>query len=568
VVAQPVGALPGIDVSHHQDVIDWAQVAASGQRFAIAKATEGTNFVDPMYATNKAGAAAAGMVFGAYHFAQPDLGPDDAIIEADHFVDVAQLEPGNLIPVLDLERTNGLTEAEITQWILTWLGRVTERLGVRPMVYTSPAGWENRTGDTTAVADAGYTVLWIAHWGVAEPRLPANDWSGHGWTFWQYGNCGSVPGIEGCVDVDWYHTSSFEPVTIPSPDVTPPVATIMPPADVADPLEVSFSEVVHQVTPDNVYVWSPRSGTYPTISLACRSGRGVDVDCTTGNVRTVTVQPLEPLIPGETYEAVVNPAVVPVAVVDRSGNLAPTTTLPVPTPTELEQDDAAVSYAWRTVSSRQAFGGSFAFERSAGASSSFDFAGRSVTWYTATGPSQGRAAVWIDGDRLGTLDQYAPSSSFRVARTFGGLERGPHTITIRVLGRAAAAASDAQVVVDAFEAGGDRVANPELAVTWGSGAGGVRASDVTRASVQLTFRGTGIVWTTVRGPDQGRAQILVDGVLVRQVDNYAPRPTPGVARTIAGLADGVHTLRIVVLGEARPAAEAALVSVDRFTVVV
>lgn len=34
---------------------------------------------------------------------------------------------------------------------------------------------ENRTGDTTAVADAGYKVLWVAHWFVAEPRLPAND---------------------------------------------------------------------------------------------------------------------------------------------------------------------------------------------------------------------------------------------------------------------------------------------------------------------------------------------------------------------------------------------------------
>ena len=38
VVAQPAGALPGIDVSHHQGLIDWSQVAGSGQRFAFAKA--------------------------------------------------------------------------------------------------------------------------------------------------------------------------------------------------------------------------------------------------------------------------------------------------------------------------------------------------------------------------------------------------------------------------------------------------------------------------------------------------------------------------------------------------
>jgi hypothetical protein len=507
------------------------------------------------------------MAFGAYHFAQPDDGPNDAIREADHFVDVAQLETGNLLPVLDIERTNGLTQAEITTWILTWLGRVTERLGVRPMVYTSPAGWENRTGDTTAVADAGYTVLWVAHWGVAEPRLPANDWSGHGWTFWQYTSSGSVPGIEGRVDLDWYGSSDLGPVTIPSPDVTPPVATLTLPTDVDQPLEVSFSEVVRRVTPDNVYLWSPRSGAYPPITLACRSGRGVSVDCASGNVRTATVQPDAPLVPGELYEAVVNPAVVPLAVVDRSGNPVPTTLQPVGAFTELGAESAALSYAWRSVSSRNAFGGAFGFERAAGASASFEFGGRSVTWYTATGPAQGRAAVRIDGEHVGTFDQYAPSARFKVARTITGLARGPHTITIRVLGRSAAAASDTQVVVDAFEAGGDRVSNPVLAATWGTGPGGVRASDVTRASVELTFRGTGVVWTTVEGPDQGGAQLFVDGVLARQVDNYAPRRTAGVARTIDGLTDGVHTLRIVVLGEARPAAEAALVSIDRFSVV-
>ena len=100
-------ALPGIDVSHHQGLIDWSQVAGSGQRFAFAKATEGSTFVDPNYAFNKSEAEMSGVLFGAYHFARPDAATNDAIVEADHFVDVAQLEPGNLIPVLDIERTGG-----------------------------------------------------------------------------------------------------------------------------------------------------------------------------------------------------------------------------------------------------------------------------------------------------------------------------------------------------------------------------------------------------------------------------------------------------------------------------
>lgn len=565
--AQPFGALPGIDVSHHQDLIDWAQVAASGQRFAIAKATEGRSFVDDMYAINKIGAEANGIVFGAYHFAQPDDFPGDAILEADHFVDTAQLGPGNLIPVLDIERTGGLSQAEVTAWILEWLGRVTERLGgVRPMVYTSPSGWENRTGDTTAVAAAGYTVLWVAHWDTDEPRLPADEWGGNGWTFWQYDNCGSIPGIDGCVDVDWYETSSFDPVTIPSPDVAPPIATISPPVEVDEAVTITFNEVVRNVTTDNVYVWSPASATYPEFGLSCRNRQGAEVDCATGNVRTVFIQPVEPLVPGESYEVVVNPPLVLSPVVDRSGNPALAAVQAFAPPTEVEDTSAAVSYGWREVTNRRAHGRAYAVEHREGATASFEFRGRSVTWFTATGPAQGAAAVRIDGEPAGTFDQFASSTSYRVARRFTGLARGPHTITIRVLGRGSPGATDTQVVVDAFEAGGDLVANPELEARWATN-GAVASSDLAGASAEFVFRGTGARWTTVRNRNQGKAEIWVDDVLVKTVDNYAANPVSGVERSVSGLADGLHVLRIVVLGEGRPAATGTLVSVDRLAVV-
>lgn len=571
VATQPPGSLPGIDVSHWQETIDWAQVAASGQRFAFAKATEGRTYVDPMYASYKAGATANGVAFGAYHFARPDDTADDAILEADHFVDTAQLATGDLIPVLDIERTGGLSQAEVTAWILAWLGRVTERLGVRPMVYTSPNGWAERTGDTTAVAEAGYTVLWVAHWGVESPTLPAEDWGGYGWTFWQYTDCGTVPGIEGCVDLDWYESSDLGPVTIPSPDVTPPTVSLAPPADPDGPVVASFSEVVHDVTTDNVVLYRDAASAYEAVTLTCRSGKDVLVDCVDGSVRTVVMQPLAPLIPGETYHAVVNiPGALPV--VDRSGNPAPTTALDFATPTELEQDGPAVSYAWRPVAAADARGGSYVTERRAGATATFAFSGRSVTWVTLRGPAQGRAAVSIDGKKIGTFDQYASRAGFGVERSFTGLERGRHAITIRVLGRGSADATDTLVAVDGFEVGKDRVGTPDLEQTWATertssaSGGSLVASDAKRASLTLTFRGTGIEWVTVRGPDQGRAAIYADGTLVRTVDGYASEPTFGVVRRVSGLVDGVHELRVVVLGEARPRATGALVSVDRFVV--
>ena len=63
-----IHSLRGIDVSHHQGVVDWGRVAKSDVAFAILKANEVGYYVDETFARNLAGAQAAGLVVGAYHF--------------------------------------------------------------------------------------------------------------------------------------------------------------------------------------------------------------------------------------------------------------------------------------------------------------------------------------------------------------------------------------------------------------------------------------------------------------------------------------------------------------------
>lgn len=205
--------LEGIDVSHWQNTINWTKVAAAGKKFAIIKATESTDYVDPLYATNHAGAKAAGLWTGAYHFARPSTNANDAVLEADHFAAVMNVGAGDLIPALDLEASGGLSVAALQAWVMTFVGEVTAKVGVRPMIYTSPAFWKKYMGDTQALADAGYKTLWIAHWGVTSPTVPANNWGGRGWTFWQYTSDGRVPGISGRVDMNRYRFQSFARVT-------------------------------------------------------------------------------------------------------------------------------------------------------------------------------------------------------------------------------------------------------------------------------------------------------------------------------------------------------------------
>jgi hypothetical protein len=94
------------------------------------------------------------------------------------------------------------------------------------MIYTSPSFWANSMGDTSMFADQGFSVLWVAHWFTSSPTIPGNNWGGHGWTFWQYSNCGTVAGISGCVDLDRYNGSDLTGMSfnyLPLPPVAPPV---------------------------------------------------------------------------------------------------------------------------------------------------------------------------------------------------------------------------------------------------------------------------------------------------------------------------------------------------------
>ena len=113
-------------------------------------------------------------------------------------------------PVLDLEVSNGLGSAALIAWAQTWLEQVTQATGVRPIIYTNAGFWSGSMANTDWFARNGYAVLWIAHWTTAaQPNVPAGDWGGNGWTFWQDSSTGSVPGVTGAVDLDRFNGSTI-----------------------------------------------------------------------------------------------------------------------------------------------------------------------------------------------------------------------------------------------------------------------------------------------------------------------------------------------------------------------
>jgi GH25 family lysozyme M1 (1,4-beta-N-acetylmuramidase) len=184
--------IPGIDVSEFQNSINWTKVSNAGIRFVVIRATKGRGYEDPSFDTNFAGARANGIVAGAYHRAkaQPDgtghANLADARKEADFFLTVADPAAGHLIPALDIEETGGLRPAELVAWVKAWLGRVTNTLGVRPMIYTSPNFWNVAMGSSPWFAEHGYK-LWIADWrDRTDHEVAVGNWKGQGWLFWQW----------------------------------------------------------------------------------------------------------------------------------------------------------------------------------------------------------------------------------------------------------------------------------------------------------------------------------------------------------------------------------------------
>ncbi len=188
--------LPGIDVSHYQGTIDWGQVQSVGTQFAFIKALEGITSTDPEFQTNWKGAKAAGLTCGAYHFYLPG---DDPEQQAEAFLSIYQPSPGDLPPVLDIETTNQQSTSVVVQGIQAWLSAVEAKVGVLPILYTDPSFWKS-----LGTGQFGGYPLWIADYGVSTPTLPAG-WTG--WTFWQYSESGSVEGVSGTVDLDYFQGS-------------------------------------------------------------------------------------------------------------------------------------------------------------------------------------------------------------------------------------------------------------------------------------------------------------------------------------------------------------------------
>jgi lysozyme len=196
--------IPGIDVSHWQKDIDWAQVKKAGVRFAFYKATEfplGKTqvWIDPNLQANAAGTASNRIHASPYHFFRTHV-PGE--YQAIAFIEAIRHLPFGLAPALDLEQA-GFRGRPLCNEVLAFLQRVEDAFQIKPIIYTSGAFWrEYMIHDKFEnVLPFSPYKLWLAQWGFTMPKpvfpFPAAS-------FWQYSETGRIPGVKPYVDLDYF----------------------------------------------------------------------------------------------------------------------------------------------------------------------------------------------------------------------------------------------------------------------------------------------------------------------------------------------------------------------------
>lgn len=183
-----------IDISNGVVVSDWKAVKQSVDGIYI-KATEGTTYTNPQFASLAKGAIGAGIPVGFYHYFWPRSDPSYGKKQADFFYNAIKPYGYKFYPVIDIEEKNGQDPKTVAENVKAFLKEFKKKSGRNAMCYCSPSFANQYLADK----DLAAYPLWIANYNVNTPKK-TTVWK----TFdvWQYGVAISVPGMSGQIDGD------------------------------------------------------------------------------------------------------------------------------------------------------------------------------------------------------------------------------------------------------------------------------------------------------------------------------------------------------------------------------
>jgi lysozyme len=183
----------GIDISHYQGKIHWdkleLQIKDKPVAFFIFRATMGYD-QDKLFNEYWQVLDTMDVVKGAYHYYRPN---ENSTRQAENFIKNVRLNPGDMRPILDIERHSTIQSKErLRTGIKNWLEIVEAHYGVKPIIYTGDVF--NR--DVLVGNEFEDYPLWVANYNpIKEPK--SDDW-----VIWQFSEKGKMKGISENVDLN------------------------------------------------------------------------------------------------------------------------------------------------------------------------------------------------------------------------------------------------------------------------------------------------------------------------------------------------------------------------------
>lgn len=186
----------GLDVSQYQGQIEWEKAKIVEDtfqlQFVFIRATAGKDKLDSRFHENWKNAKEANFICGAYHYYRPN---ENSLLQAENFIKHVRLKKGDFPPVLDIENLPKVQSMDsLKVGLKRWLTKVENHYKIKPIIYSG----EKYFNDFLEDEFKGYT-FWIANY-----NFFVEDCKDH-WTFWQFTEKGSVPGINGNVDLNIYN---------------------------------------------------------------------------------------------------------------------------------------------------------------------------------------------------------------------------------------------------------------------------------------------------------------------------------------------------------------------------
>ncbi len=178
----------GIDLSHYQGNVFWEAVGQTKMAYVYLKATEGGNHIDAKYKQNIDLAHQYGIKVGSYHFYRPKV---DQQTQLKNFMTQCRPEDQDLIPMIDIESTGGLSTTDFRDSLFVFLRLVEKAYKQKPLLYTGANFY-----DRYLLGLLGDYKVMIAQYTQREPTLK-DDLD---FVLWQYTGKGHLDGINGYVD--------------------------------------------------------------------------------------------------------------------------------------------------------------------------------------------------------------------------------------------------------------------------------------------------------------------------------------------------------------------------------